>query len=120
MDQLVAQYDERYVAVEALRPKGDRRQALARAALGQSWVRDAAVVVVFAAIFERTTRKYGKRGVRYVHMEVGHAAQNLFLQAEALALATVVVGAFDDEEVSAVLRLPSKVQPLMLMPVGRK
>ena len=99
---------------------GDRRQALARAALGQSWVRDAAAVVVFAAIFKRTTRKYGNRGVRYVHMEVGHAAQNLFLQAEALGLGTVVVGAFDDEEVNTTLQLPSNMQPLMLMPVGRK
>ena len=99
---------------------GDRRQALARAALGQSWVRDAAAVVVFAAIFKRTTRKYGNRGVRYVHMEVGHAAQNLFLQAEALGLGTVVVGAFDDEEVNTKLQLPSNMQSLMLMPVGRK
>ena len=55
---------------------GDLRTALAQAAHAQGWMRDAAAVVVFAAVYERTTRKYGERGVRYVHMEVGHAAQN--------------------------------------------
>ena len=98
---------------------GDRRQALARAALNQSWLSDAAVVVVFTAIYARTTRKYGKRGIRYVHMEVGHAAQNLLLQAKAQALGSVVVGAFRDDEVSKVLGLPADTQPLTLMPVGR-
>jgi nitroreductase len=58
--------------------------------------------------------------VRYVHMEVGHAGQNLFLQAQALRLGTVVVGAFDDDKVSEVLNLDSDIQPLSLMPVGRK
>ena len=98
---------------------GDRRQALARAALNQSWLRDAAVVVVFTAIYARTTRKYGERGVRYVHMEVGHAAQNLLLQAKAQALGSVVVGAFRDAEVSKMLGLPADTQPLSLVPVGR-
>ena len=98
---------------------GDRRQALARAALEQTWLSDAAVVVVFTAIYARTTRKYGERGVRYVHMEVGHAAQNLFLQAEAQALGSVVVGAFQDDEVSKLLGLSADTQPLLLMPVGR-
>jgi SagB-type dehydrogenase family enzyme len=97
----------------------DQRKRLARAALSQSWVGEAAAVVVFAAVYERTTRKYGERGIRYVHMETGHAAENLFLQAAALHLATVVVGAFDDDEVARVLHLPAPVRPLMLMPVGR-
>jgi SagB-type dehydrogenase family enzyme len=83
-------------------------------------VQEAAAVVVFAAVYERTTRKYGKRGIRYVHIEVGHAAENLFLQAGALDLATVVVGAFDDDEIARVLQLPVDVEPLMLMPVGRR
>ncbi|MDH3900879.1 MAG: SagB/ThcOx family dehydrogenase [Gammaproteobacteria bacterium] len=98
---------------------GDQRKPLAQAALAQNWVSDAAAVVVFAAMYERTKRKYGQRGIRYVHMEVGHAAQNLFLQAEALGLATVVVGAFRDDEVAGVLQLPADVRPLALMPIGR-
>lgn len=99
---------------------GDRRRSLARAALHQSWVKEASVVIVFAAVVERTRRKYGRRAERYVHMEVGHAGQNLFLQAEALGLATVVVGAFKDDDVSAVLGLPARTRPLSLMPIGKK
>ena len=98
--------------------KVDLRKLLARAAFSQSWIEDAAVVVVFAAVYERTTKKYGKRGRRYVQIEVGHATQNLFLQAESLGLSTVVVGAFDDEDVAMVLQLPPDVQPMILMPVG--
>lgn len=100
--------------------KVDQRKQLARASFFQGWVEDAAVVVTFAAVYERTTIKYGRRGRRYVQIEVGHAAQNLFLQAEALGLGTVVVGAFDDENVATVLQLPPDVRPLILMPVGLK
>jgi len=99
---------------------GDQRQPLARSALAQTWIADAPAVVVFTAVYARTTRKYGKRGERYVHMEVGHAAQNLFLQAGALGLDTVVVGAFRDDQLTDVLQLPDAVEPLVLMPVGRK
>ena len=99
---------------------GDLRKLLQKAALNQSSIGDAAIIFVFTAIYQRTTWKYGDRGVRYVHMEVGHAGQNLFLQAEALDLGTVVIGAFNDDEVRKVLRLDSDMQPLSLMPVGRK
>ncbi len=99
---------------------GDLRKSLQEAALDQSCIGDAAVIFVFTAIYRRTTWKYGDRGVRYVHMEVGHAGQNLFLQAESLRLGTVVVGAFNDDEVREVLNLDSDIQPLSLMPVGRK
>lgn len=98
----------------------DVRKKLAKAARSQSWVKDAAAVVIFTADYDRTTRKYGKRGKRYVHIEVGHAAQNLFLQSEAMELATVVVGAFSDDEVIKVLGIPDDLEALLLMPVGRK
>lgn len=100
--------------------QGDVRAALTQAALSQDWMQDAAAVVVFTADYARTMRKYGNRGRRYVHIETGHAAENLFLQAESLGLATVVVGAFHDDEVARVLRLPDELKPLLLMPVGRK
>lgn len=64
--------------------------------------------------------KYGERGIRYAHIEVGHVAQNLFLQAVALGLGAGVVGAFHDEEVSKVIAIPSKHEPLLIMPVGYK
>ena len=99
---------------------GDLRKSLQEAALDQSCIGDAAVIFVFTAIYRRTTLKYGDRGVHYVHMEVGHAGKNLFLQAESLHLGTVVVGAFNDDEVREVLNLDGDMQPLSLMPVGRK
>lgn len=99
---------------------GDLRKTLANAALRQSWLAKAAVVVAFTAVYGRTTSKYGKRGIRYVDMEVGHAAQNLFLQADALGLSTVVVGAFDDGKLALALQLPKDTKPLVLMPVGKR
>ena len=99
------------------RRDGDLRAELARAALGQAWVREAPLVLVIAAQYERTTRRYGDRGIRYVHIEVGHVGQNIYLQAEALGLGTVAVGAFSDEEVKKVLGIEE--EPLMIMPVGR-
>lgn len=96
---------------------GDKREELSRAALGQGWVKDAPAVLVFAAVYERTTAKYGERGIRYVHMEAGHAAQNAYLQATALGLGAVVVGAFKDEEVKGVLNV--KEEPLYIMPMGK-
>jgi len=99
---------------------GDKRAELAEAALGQEWVKEGAVSIVFTAVYERTTGKYGDRGIRYVHMEVGHAAQNLCLQATALGLGAVTVGAFHDGEVSKLLNLPAEEEPLYVIPVGRK
>jgi SagB-type dehydrogenase family enzyme len=66
----------------------------------------------------RTERKYGRRAERYVHMEVGHAGQNLLLQATALGLGAVPVGAFNDDQVAKVLALPEGQAPLYLIPVG--
>lgn len=117
--QGVYHYDPGHHQLKKTR-EGDLRDALTRAALSQGWVKSAPAVIVFTADYARTARKYGKRAKRYVHIEAGHAAQNLFLQAESLGLATVVVGAFDDDEVARVLRLPADIQPLLLMPVGRK
>lgn len=99
---------------------GDLRRPLASAALGQSAVRRAPAMLVIASVYKRTTGKYGQRGRRYAHIEVGHVAQNVYLQAAARRLGTVLVGAFNDEEVQDVLGLPPDHEPLGLMPVGRK
>ena len=98
---------------------GDPRPALAAAALGQSWLADAALTLVFAARYERTRWKYGQRGLQYVHIEAGHAAQNILLTAVSLNLAAAVVGAFDDKHVASVMHLASEETPLYLLPVGQ-
>jgi len=99
---------------------GDKRAQLADAALAQSWVQEGAISIVFTTVYERTTIKYGDRGIRYVHMEVGHAAQNLCLQATAMGLGVVTVGAFHDEQVSKLLNLLEDEKPLYIIPVGGK
>jgi SagB-type dehydrogenase family enzyme len=97
---------------------GDQRHALASAAVRQTWLAGAPAIMVLAADYARTSVKYGGRAGRYVHIEAGAAAENLFLQAEDLGLGTVVVGSFDDQEIAGILQLPGNIAPLLLMPVG--
>jgi SagB-type dehydrogenase family enzyme len=102
-----------------LHHEGDVRLELARAALSQEYIYQAPVDIVICALYERTTMGYGARGERYVHIEAGHAGQNIYLQATALGLSTVAIGAFHDESVREVLRLDKQYRPLYIMPVGR-
>ncbi len=97
---------------------GDLRTELAIACLRQMFIADAALSIVITAEYERTTRRYGERGIRYVYMEAGHVSQNIYLECEALGLATVAIGAFHDEEVANVLDIPEAHRPIYLMPVG--
>ena len=98
---------------------GDLRQRLAEAALGQGFVATCPLDLVIYAHLTRTAYTYGRRAERYVHMEAGHVGQNVALQAVALGLATVMVGAFRDEAVSNVLKLEEQTMPLYIIPVGK-
>jgi len=96
----------------------DLRQALWKAGLKQDAIRDAPAVFVIAAVYERTAKKYGDRAERYVKLEAGHACQNILLQAVALHLGAVPIGAFYDDQLQAALSLPPDHEPLYLIPVG--
>jgi len=96
----------------------DVRNELMEAALGQRMVGAAPASVFYSAVFGRATGRYGERGVRYVYIELGHSAQNVYLQAEALGLGTVAIGAFIDSRVSQILGLPANETPLYIMPIG--
>jgi SagB-type dehydrogenase family enzyme len=100
--------------------EGDRRKAVASAALSQDWMRRAPAILLIAAVFERTERKYGDRATRYVPFEAGCAAQNVALQGAALGIGGVVVGAFADAELARAAGLPPGERPIALMPVGRE
>jgi SagB-type dehydrogenase family enzyme len=91
---------------------------LTRASLDQYFIAEAYLNVIICAEFSRTTFRYGQRGIRYVLIEVGHCAQNIHLEAVALGLASVPIGAFDDERVKEVLNLPKKIEPLYIIPIG--
>jgi len=89
------------------------------AALGQSGAGEAGAVIVFFGVYERATVKFGEIGIRYVHMEVGHAAQNVYLQATALNLGTGVIGGFPESRIKRILNVREEEQLLYIMPVGR-
>jgi SagB-type dehydrogenase family enzyme len=112
----------RYVPVEhALEPAapGDLRAPLSQAAHGQTVISTPPAVLVIAGVVARTAAKYGERAEQYVLLEAGAAAENVFLQCESLGLATVIVGAFVDEQVKEVLQLPEEEETYVLMPIGR-
>lgn len=97
----------------------DVRNKLAEAALGQGFIEQAPISIVYSAVFFRTTRKYRNRGrERYVCMELGHSAQNICLQTVALNLGTCPVGAFSDLMVRNVIMMPDEEEPLYIMPIG--
>lgn len=109
---------------------GDRRADLSRAAMGQPAIRNAAIDIVIAGVYERTTGKYDTplsdrrtgsdypAGVKYVHMEAGHASQNVYLQCESLGLGTVAIGALSEDGVRKICDMPDDERPLYIMPVG--
>ncbi len=102
-----------------LRVPGDRRGQLKEVALGQSAIGNAPVVMVISAVIPRTARRYGKRAERYVHMEAGHSAQNVYLQGRALGIGTVVIGAFRDDRVAGTLNLGRSEEAIYILPLGR-
>ncbi|HEX6843528.1 MAG TPA: SagB/ThcOx family dehydrogenase [Actinomycetota bacterium] len=111
---------ERYVpgahAVEVA--SGDRRPAIAAATGGQDAAVLAPVLFVISGVVSRTAAKYGDRAERYVQLEAGHACQNLLLEATALGLGAVPIGAFDDDDLRAALGVGSQEQPLYVIPCG--
>lgn len=111
----------RYVPADhalARESAADRRSAIATASFSQETVRGAPAILVVTAAVAITARKYGGRSERYATLEAGHVAQNILLEATALGLAAVPVGAFDDGALRRSLGLPATELPLYLIPVG--
>ncbi|MHC4661224.1 MAG: SagB/ThcOx family dehydrogenase [Planctomycetota bacterium] len=98
---------------------GDIRETLRKSALGQASIAQAPCVFVFAGVISRTSKKYGERAARYVWIEAGHAGQNLLLQATALGLGGVPIGAFHDDQVKKALAMPEEETPLYILPIGK-
>ncbi len=96
------------------------KKALVEAAYNQAFISEADIDIIVCGVYERAVARYGDRAVRYTDMEAGHLAQNVFLQAVALGLDSVAVGAFDDSAVSKILGLPKNSKPLYILPVGYK
>jgi len=98
----------------------DRWSALSEAGLSQPHFATAAAAIVYSAVFERNTSKYGQRGrERYVCMDLGHSAENVYLQAYALKIGTCAIGAFGDLALKRVIGMTREEEPLYIMPVGK-
>ncbi|MFH1050360.1 MAG: SagB/ThcOx family dehydrogenase [bacterium] len=115
----IYQYDSENHSLKLVKV-GDKRKELSSAALSQKAIEMAPVTIIYSAIFERTTGKYGQRGRdRYVCIDLGHSAQNLCLQATALSLGVCTIGAFNDEDVKKVVGMTKDEEAMYLLPVGR-
>lgn len=99
--------------------KGDIRSRIAKACLDQRMLKDAPATIIYNVVFERTTQRYGQRGYeRYVYMDIGHSAQNIYLQTTALGMATCAIGAFEDDKLTSVIKPPDNEVVMYLMPFG--
>jgi SagB-type dehydrogenase family enzyme len=127
VEQLRAGAYRYLAATHALERVSDRdlRAVVCKAAIGeQPWLEEAAAVIIVAGNASealdhfKDQRPIGQRGFRYVNMEVGHAAQNMYLQATALGLGGVFVGGFEDEAIVRLQVLSAKHDPFGLMAIG--
>lgn len=97
----------------------DLRKALWEHVYSRPWLDNAPAMFLIAADYRRTEEKYGKKARRFVHIEAGHAGQNLLLQSTTLGLHGVGVGAFHPERTRKVLSLPAKQELLYVFVMGR-
>lgn len=95
----------------------DLREPLAQS-LREQWIANAPVVLIFAGDYERAAQRLGKNSARYVDIELGHAAQNVYLQATALHVGTIFFAIFDHKKINALLNLSPQELPVGIMPVG--
>jgi SagB-type dehydrogenase family enzyme len=98
--------------------KDKRKELNSATRAGRTYIENAPLSIVITAIYDRTTKKYDQRGIRYVHIEAGAVCQNIYLQAESLNLSTFAIGAFDDSEVKKVLQ--TDADPILIMPIGKR
>lgn len=99
---------------------GELGKELRDRALNQAYLEEAAVVFAWTAIPARMAVKYGGRGIRYIYLEAGHIAENLYLQGTSLGLGVVAIGAFDDDGLNEILGVDGQNEPsIYLAAVGR-
>ncbi|MHA1724071.1 MAG: SagB/ThcOx family dehydrogenase [Promethearchaeota archaeon] len=111
-------YDIQHHELILLKEEQNLSRSLSKAAWNQYFIEEAPINIIISAKYERTCNRYGQRGIRYIFIEVGHAAQNLHLMATSLSLGSVPLGAFQDDLVKRVLELPNDLDPLYIIPVG--
>ena len=102
-----------------LKKRGQFNQAIVETTFNQQWIQKAPAILVITAEIAKTAKKYHGHAKNYVAIEVGAAAQNIYLQATASGLGTTLVGAISDpQQFSAILNIPKSETPLAVMPLG--
>ena len=97
----------------------ETKKALAKAALGQDFIAEASIVLIFFALPEKSGKRYGERGKNlYSIQDATISASFAWLQAIDLGLSTCWVGAFDDKEVKEILKVSQNWQPIVILPIG--
>jgi len=116
----VYHFDVEGYALEGLK-EGFFGREIAEAALYQQMTSSAATVFVWTAVIGRSTPKYGERAFRYIYLDAGHIAQNLYLAAAALNLGCCTIGAFYDDKVNRLIGVDGKEETTVyLATIGRK
>ncbi len=101
--------------------RGDFSRQIAQAALNQDMAREAAIVFSWVAVVRRSSQKYRQRAYRYIYLDCGHIAQNLYLAATALGLGCCGVAAFFDDEVNELLETDGREETaIYLATVGKR
>ena len=85
-------------------------EKITEACLDQRFVKTSAVAFIWVAVPYRMVWRYGERGYRYLHIDVGHVCQNLYLAAEAIGSGVCAIAAFDDEAINDILGIDGKQQ----------
>ncbi len=96
----------------------DIRKELGVVAYNQEHVSNAGLIIVFAGIYEREMEKYGSRGIIYTHIEAGHIAENILLQAVAMNLGACPVGSFSPDKVRNIMNLPKNHEIIYMITAG--
>lgn len=97
----------------------ETKRKLSEAALNETFIEKAPVVIVVCADLNRSSRGYGSRGKHlYSLQDTAAATENILLAAQELGLATCWVGAFRDNEVAKAVKAPRNLKPVAIVPVG--
>jgi SagB-type dehydrogenase family enzyme len=104
-----------------IKNQGDFSRQIAQAALNQDMAREAAVVFVWVAVIPRSLLKYRQRAYRYIYLDCGHIAQNLYLAATAMDMGCCGMAAFFDDEVNHLLEVDGREETaIYLASVGKR
>ncbi len=86
--------------------------------MDQNFVANAPVVMVFCADSDRAGTRYGERGAKlYALQDATIAATFAHLASFDLGLSSVWVGAFNEDEVGAILGIAG-LRPVVILPIG--